>query len=258
MARRPKAETDIVREVEALCEVLNWRDEEVAIAEAAVAIFFAERDATWKELGKDVPQWDARHYTPEAFAGAIALLRRVGNAALDHPEVGGAAVVTPPRKPDDRYVAYLARPDGSESLAGQPGAATRFLPMEALNIDERDAARLTHLASIGPKWFEVRVIRPGSEYEPIVYVSWKGLAHDGTSRIVWATRALLAVLLGEVHLARCTVGWQKGPLKGTRCGRVYAVQGPAGRTRDYCGSEACKGRRKRAQPAYRAPKRTRK
>ncbi|MBM3472618.1 MAG: hypothetical protein FJX75_05000 [Armatimonadetes bacterium] len=239
----PRVETDTVRECEALCEVLNWTEEEAAQAEAEVARCFEERRALRERYGWGLtPFEEALGYVPEAFAGAIPLLRRMARHILDRAGVPLAAGPWPLDAPGVRYIRML---DESERPGRQPAAATRFLPVSAVGIDEREARMLNHLARIGPKWFEVRFVPPRQGYEAIVMVSWKGLPYDGTSRIVWATRALLAVLLGEVQLARCTVKWQRGPRKGQRCGRVYVVQGPAGRTRDFCGSAACKERRKR-------------
>ena len=234
-------ETEIVRETNALCEVLNWTDEQAAEAEAEMARFFEGQGRLRKRLGGRFPECNPMYHGREAFGDTIRLLRRIGWGALDNTAPGGLELPAPPP---------LLRVIGEALMRGPlpSGVQLRlkqFQSLPSLTVSEDDARRLSLVANMSPRQFSIAVFGAESPELPTVSVTWG--SQQCTSRLIWATRGLLAVLLGEAQLARCRVLRRGWPRRGTECGRAYVVKGPAGQPRKHCTDSACAGRLRRHQ-----------
>ena len=130
--------------------------------------------------------------------------------------------------------------------AGAPSGThsyVAFSATEAVHLDPQEARKLALIANMNARVFSLDVDDSDDLESPTIEVAWN--TQLSLSRLIWATRGLLAVLHGDVQLARCAVGWQRGRRKGEKCGRVFVYDAPPGHPRsDYC-SEACKKRRNR-------------
>jgi hypothetical protein len=221
--RRPWAVDE--NEYHALCEVLNWTDDEAKKAALKIERHAEawEGDAKHERRVREItrpwaigaleawerrPQHDSGVREAGACAEAIAVLRTLGVKLLEHPAEKS-------RYPREEYI------------------------IDTLGLSQYDLFLLEFVANRPVKFYQLRVLDlpPG-----LVDVSTR-YPDSGSSRVIWATRALWPLLTGHAKLSRCPAP-VAGSVSKRRCDRYFVSGGRPGRPAEHC-SAACRQRKYR-------------
>ena len=192
-----------------LCMILNWTDEEAAIAENALAEFlegWSEYAKSKEALAKGLREFSGSLVGPSPCAkpsatnylGTIALLRTIGTRIVEGPE------------PQEDFPSW-----------------------EHLDLTDEDLFKLNFVANQNPKDFRFE------RWGPSVVATWT--YHRHTSQLVWAVHGLWPILEGKARLSRCPA---PAPDKVRECGRFFVSGGRVGYPARYC-SETCRKRAER-------------